>query len=732
MKDPRSYVNFRLFAISMASLFLEILIIRWISTEIRIFAYFKNLTLIACFLGLGYGYATSSRYKSMWGTLISFSALILAVRTPFVSEEKQLFRRLTEWLSFEDFFVWASSSQQEEAYIRIAMGLGLLLVMLGIIMWTFVSIGRYLGRLFEESPNRIRAYSINVAGSLVGIWLFALFSFFCAPPAIWLVAGILLLIPALIGSRAQLAGLALAIVVSLLSAYAIPASSPTIMTTGGGEISAVSKPHKTVIWSPYQKLTYKDFALVGQNKDLPEFGMIEVNNTFYLFLFNLSSQYTARFPDLFPKNGNTLAFDYYNIPYHFHSELKDILIVGAGGGNDVAAALRNTEARIDAVEIDPKIFALGKEHHPERPYHSKRVTGIIDDARSHFKKSDNKYDLIIFGLLDSHTLASNYSNVSLDNYVYTYESFLDAKRHLKPGGVVVVSFGFSNWIGQRIAKGLQAAFGFWPITFKCFNPVYRGTGGVVFVTGSQDTLIQRIQSHPALKGYVEKNYVDYHSDVEPTTDDWPYLWVRERKIPTLHMLVLGLLVLVSVTSAGVAFRREQKPDGQFFFLGAAFLLLEVHMISKLMLLFGSTWIVNTFVISGVLIMILGANAYVTRVPVKDLRGYYLALFLSLLFVYALPMHKLFVSNYLVRGVLTGLIFTFPLFFAGVIFAVNFKTCKNAAAALGSNLLGAILGGLSESLSFITGIRALTLVALVFYAIAACYYMTGQKQKESPG
>src|SRR5204863_4846056 len=40
---------------SVFGLYLELLLIRWISSEIRIFAYFKNFVLIACFLGFGLG-----------------------------------------------------------------------------------------------------------------------------------------------------------------------------------------------------------------------------------------------------------------------------------------------------------------------------------------------------------------------------------------------------------------------------------------------------------------------------------------------------------------------------------------------------------------------------------------------------------------------------------------------------------------------------------------------------
>ena len=45
----------KLALVSVLGLFLELLMIRWVSSEVRIFAYFKNFVLIACFLGFGLG-----------------------------------------------------------------------------------------------------------------------------------------------------------------------------------------------------------------------------------------------------------------------------------------------------------------------------------------------------------------------------------------------------------------------------------------------------------------------------------------------------------------------------------------------------------------------------------------------------------------------------------------------------------------------------------------------------
>jgi len=75
----------------------------------------------------------------------------------------------------------------------------------------------------------------------------------------------------------------------------------------------------------------------------------------------------------------------------------------------------------------------------------------------------------------------------------------------------------------------------------------------------------------------------------------------------------------------------------FFFLGAAFMLLEVRGISQLALLFGSTWIVNSIVITAVLCMMLAANLVVHLRKNISLHFVYPVLFASLLLVYFFPM-----------------------------------------------------------------------------------------------
>ena len=81
-----------------------------------------------------------------------------------------------------------------------------------------------------------------------------------------------------------------------------------------------------------------------------------------------------------------------------------------------------------------------------------------------------------FGALDAHTLSSNFSNISLDNYVYTLESFIEAKNLLSERGLIIVGYYLDRtWIGARLS-GLLA---------QGMNP---GAGLAFLIAGPTTTL----------------------------------------------------------------------------------------------------------------------------------------------------------------------------------------------------------------------------------------------------
>src|SRR5205807_2216699 len=104
---------------------------------------------------------------------------------------------------------------------------------------------------------------------------------------------------------------------------------------------------------------------------------------------------------------------------------QDVLIIGAGSGNDVSRALQWGCQHVDAVEIDPVIQRLGREHNADRPYQDPRVEVHLDDGRNFLHSTERKYDLILYALVDSLVLHSGYSNIRLESYLFTQQAFKD-------------------------------------------------------------------------------------------------------------------------------------------------------------------------------------------------------------------------------------------------------------------------------------------------------------------
>lgn len=196
-----------------------------------------------------------------------------------------------------------------------------------------------------------------------------------------------------------------------------------------------------------------------------------------------------------PETFDIRFMNQYNLPFLIHPQSRDVLIIGSGGGNDIAGALRANVNAVDAVEIDPEIINFGKKYHPEQPYSSPKVAVFNDDGRSFLKSTNKKYDVIILGLADSHTQTSSQTNVRLDNYLYTKESFEEIKQRLKPGGIVFLSFDvYKEWIGQRIQKGLHEVFGEHPVVFDLRGYNLFGWGGMMFVSGAEPGTVSKYLS----------------------------------------------------------------------------------------------------------------------------------------------------------------------------------------------------------------------------------------------
>lgn len=210
---------------------------------------------------------------------------------------------------------------------------------------------------------------------------------------------------------------------------------------------------------------------------------------------------------------------------------RNVLVLGSGTGNDVAGALRHGAQHIDAVEIDPQILRLGMRFHPEDPYGSTRVTPHLTDARVFLRTTKQKYDLIVFAFLDSTSLLSGLSSMRLDNYVYTVESFKNARTLLAPGGTLVLSFATGrSFATNRLYARVEKAFGTPPAAY--FTDYW--VKGVLLVEGATRST--------DLSGANTTRTIPPTDGVLLATDDWSFLYLQQRSIPT-SVLRASLLLL---------------------------------------------------------------------------------------------------------------------------------------------------------------------------------------------
>jgi spermidine synthase len=681
----------RLLLVSSAALYLEIVLIRWLGTEVKIFAFFQNLSLMVCFLGFGVGCFTSKKRGSLLPTLAATTALVVAVSLPF-QPWHDILRGISSVLSFTpDAALWGQFAFNLPYYYQLlAASLLIVAAFLMLISIAMIPLGRWVGYYLEAAPDTVTAYSVNLLGSLTGIWLLAVLAYFWLPPSYWFIAAFALIL------FAQPFSWRSVLVACALLAITLLALKPARGTS--------------IYWSQYQKLSVTD----NGNRQY----VIDVNNEGYMSIANVTPEFMAENPQLASIYQNSS----YDSPFQFASSTNRVLVVGAGAGNDVAAALRHGAFRVDAVEIDPLISTLGARLHPEQPYASPKVHLINNDARNFMRNCQEKYDVIIFGLLDSHTEFSGYSNMRVDNYVYTEESFRDAKRLLNPGGILILKFEVRQpwtWIGQRFYTMLSRIFPRPPLTYYA-APIGALTSATVFIESDSTYPWEKslgTQESAFLSSRPPAFPLNFDNAPPPTTDDWPYVYHRGHSIPRAYFAVSAVILLMALYFVGPFFKPKKCGAWLFFLLGAGFLLMETQLISRLALYFGTTWLVNCIALTGVLTVLLLSNLYVERRRPENLGIYYALLCVTLVVNYGVPWTQVPGSGTQV-GVLICFAYCVPFFFAGVIFTESFRRFSGRSSAFGANMLGAVAGGLTQNLSFIAGMKALLLIAAVVYGGAA--------------
>jgi len=665
--------------VTMLSLLLELVMIRWLASVFPVYSFYKNFTMLACFLGLGAGYAVAEKQPCAPALVLPMLALFVGVITLL---------RYDTGAAYLIFSIgWLSSFDLPVYFL-----LGASFIICACICYP---VGQLCGKLLHSS-NSLNAYSLNLAGSILGVIALFVMSLYWTPPVIWfaVTGGILLLF---VLSRDEFLTVGIASFCVLLAILAWPV-----------------QPETQRIYSPYQLL----------ERTAKADGLMQIlsGGSYYQKVYNFADNKRGT-----EDEADRFVRAYYEFPYNFKKAPERVAIVGSGSGNDVATALRMGAAHVDAIEIDPAIAFLGKKYHPEHPYDDPRVNLSINDARNFFRTANQQYDLIVYGVLDSHTALSHASNLRVDSYVYTREGIAEAFKLLKPNGVLSISFTLVNdALGFKLSNILSELPGAGkPLAVRVRYDFVRTTA---FVVRKGAAVTMPDANAFASIGFT--NVSDYFAQPYPEasvpTDDWPFFYMVERSFPVTYMIALGMVLLLSYYFVRKTIGFTEPIDRSyvpFFFLGSGFMLVETKAITELGLHLGGTWFVIAAAILLVLVMAFLANLIVTRTA-RSLAGpAYVGLFVSLLVGYGLATsHGQWISGPpMVQLALSCLVLTIPLFFAGIIFSSLIGEARiNISTAFAYNLMGALFGGVMEYNSMYFGFAFLYLIALGFYGLAFAF------------
>jgi SAM-dependent methyltransferase len=644
---------------------------------IRLLSFFSNFILLACFLGIGVGCLLAYTRRNLFVWFPPIQAVVIAA---------VYFLRLEVSVATSGSIYFSSGTAEEVVAVESTLLLPLLFVIVSLL---FVALAQRMAIEMSRLPA-LRGYTVNLLGSLAGVVAFGICSWLELSPTVWFAVAFAAAVPLLwrdggttLKGRATVIGL---LVLSLAIVHVMARSA---------------------IWSPYYKITVRQ-----EGPDT----VVEVNNIFHQSMAPVSQKEY-----------------FYQWPYMvFGDTFENVLILGAGSGTDVAAALQHGAKHVDAVEIDPAIIRLGRERHPDGPYTDPRVTIVNDDARHFLRTTDKKYDLVVFALIDSLTLQSSFAGVRLESYMFTEESFRAVRDRLAPDGVLVIYNYFREpWLVDRLANTAAAAFGTEPRVHVHEARAYLG----VMMVGPR---LARQAAIPEPPGRVtafgqshEPSPARLHrrdASIEPALDDWPFLYLRDRHMPRHYVAALTLILILSVAAVvgalslaqggaaavGAPTRPLGSRDVQMFLLGAGFMMLETKSIIQFALLWGSTWVVASLAIASVLTMALAANYIVAR---REITRAWLvvAVLISLLAAnYALPIGRVAFASRVLESIFYAVLVFSPILCAGLLFGSAIKGSPSLPRDYGINLLGAMAGGVGEYLSLVTGFRAL------LFVIAACY------------
>lgn len=240
------------------------------------------------------------------------------------------------------------------------------------------------------------------------------------------------------------------------------------------------------------------------------------------------------------------------------------LVIGAGGGWDLARAIASGSKDVTGVEINPAIAnTIMRERFPNlshRLYFRPEVKIAVEDGRAFVRQSSDRFGIIQLTLVDTWASTAAGAFALTENNLYTTNAFEDYLRHLTPDGLLSITrWGFEtpreslrllalarvalsqmgqNDIGRHVLvlrENSQLLRGWGAldtmiISRQAFSPeLSEQAGAIARKRGLEVVYRPGVAGTTAFHRYLEtqnpaKFYANYAFDVSPVSDNRPFFF----------------------------------------------------------------------------------------------------------------------------------------------------------------------------------------------------------------
>ena len=326
------------------------------------------------------------------------------------------------------------------------------------------------------------------------------------------------------------------------------------------------------------------------------------------------------------------------LPFKMMQDPK-VLVIGSGGGRDVVASLVSGSKDITSVEINPIIYETVKSYGDRagNVYSHEYVRSYVDEGRSFITRSSEKYDIIYVPFVDTWASVSSGGLSVSENFLYTLEGFQQYYDHLTERGKIVTVRWLidaprfittyaklleqngipEDQLHRHLIMVTSDSYTHDPsVTMVIFSKSPFTDEEISFLSQSFSQYnykpilvpgqVMREPYSALLRGEVnlDQFYDMFKTKVYPVTDDNPYFLSFEKPLPRAVEVLLyasiGIVVIfLLVPFAWIRRRREKEIDAKkseigiatmipyFAALGLGFILIELALLQKLILLMGN-------------------------------------------------------------------------------------------------------------------------------------------------